>query len=126
MRSGEIYRAGTGWWAPDDLGSWIKPGGAELSMRLPEGIDASCILYLFLHGPPAEAAKPAGTTIDIAEGPLWTGEVAAGARRTVKIVLDENLVRKGAVRIRLAADGAFELRRITNSEDERVVSVRVR
>jgi glycosyltransferase involved in cell wall biosynthesis len=123
MRTGEIYRTGTGWWAPDDFGSWVKPGGAELSMRMPDGIDVTCILYLFLHGPPAEATKPASTTIDIAEGPLWTGDVAAGAHRTVKIVLNENFVRKGAMRMRISSEAAFDLRRITNGRDEHVVSV---
>jgi hypothetical protein len=123
MRTGEIYRTGTGWWAPDDFGSWVKPGGAELSMRLPDGIDVTCALYLFLQGPPAEAAKPAGITIEIAEGPMWTGDVAAGAQRTVKIVLDANFVRKGAMRMRISSEAAFDLRRITNGKDERVVSV---
>ncbi len=123
MRTGEIYRTGTGWWAPDDFGSWIKPGGAELAMRLPAGMEGACLLYLFLQGQPSEATQPASTTIDIAKGPSWTGEVDAGARRTVKIALGRDFVRNGSIRIRIAASTAFDLRHNTNDKDERVVTV---
>ena len=35
--TGEMFRQGTGWTAPDARGSWTRPPGGLLSMRLPPG-----------------------------------------------------------------------------------------
>lgn len=35
MVAGEMFRAGGGWWWPDDWGAWTRPGGGQLAIRIP-------------------------------------------------------------------------------------------
>lgn len=35
MRSGEVFRAGEGWWCPEHWGTWTKPDGGQLILRIP-------------------------------------------------------------------------------------------
>ena len=53
--SAEIFRAGTGWWWPDNWGCWTKPQGGRLRINLPNagGIRA----YFLLHGLPETACN---------------------------------------------------------------------
>ncbi|MBL7599328.1 hypothetical protein INQ10_25205, partial [Escherichia coli] len=56
MRSAEIFRAGDGWWGPDDWGCWTKPQGGRLEI----GTDApgvSMRLCLRLHGVPGRDVR---------------------------------------------------------------------
>ena len=34
MAQGEMFRAGAGWWWPEDWGVWAKPGGGEMAFRV--------------------------------------------------------------------------------------------
>lgn len=54
MRSAEVFRAGDGWWAPDDWGCWTKPRGARLEIGAP-AVSGPLRLYLRLHGLPTRA-----------------------------------------------------------------------
>jgi glycosyltransferase involved in cell wall biosynthesis len=56
MVGGEMYRMGSGWRAPDDLGTWTKPGLARLAFRPPPQAGA-LVLYLGLLAPSGDGAR---------------------------------------------------------------------
>jgi hypothetical protein len=49
MVLGEMFRAGQGWWWPDDWGAWTKPGGGEIAIRV-DGPHRRLRLYLRIRG----------------------------------------------------------------------------
>jgi glycosyltransferase involved in cell wall biosynthesis len=49
MVPGEMFRAGQGWWWPDDWGVWTKPGGGELAIRV-DGPHRRLRIYLRIRG----------------------------------------------------------------------------
>lgn len=67
MRSAEIYRAGDGWWGPDNWGCWTKPQGGRLEMALPEQ-GGPLRLYLRIHGLPTIACPYSVQVTGAAEG----------------------------------------------------------
>lgn len=120
MRSGELFRAGAGWWGPDDWGCWTKPGGAALVIGLPDGAPRALKLYLRLHGFP-HGDCPFALTVE------GSGDTRRGVLREQEfrwIALD---VTDAADTLRLRIDGpaTFDLGAITDALDPRVVSVGV-
>ncbi|MDR3508716.1 MAG: glycosyltransferase [Caulobacteraceae bacterium] len=55
MRAGEVFRAGDGWWGPDDWGCWTKAQGGRLAIGLPDR-HGPLRVYLRLHGLPGRAS----------------------------------------------------------------------
>jgi glycosyltransferase involved in cell wall biosynthesis len=113
---GEIYRAGTGWWWPDDWGCWTKPQGGDLTIGLPDGVDR-CRIYLHLKGLPSLETRyelscdGAGAA---AEGSLGPGEGRW-------ILFETRGDRDLRVRLRGAVSEALEF--VTGGLDRRHVSV---
>jgi Glycosyl transferases group 1 len=120
MRSAEIFRAGDGWWGPDDWGCWTKPQGGRLEI----GTDApgvSMRLCLRLHGVPGRDVRFAIGTADPArsvEGILKPGEFKWV---TMTLLPDP----AGVIRLNIAGNASLDLAEVTAGGDPRVVSVGV-
>ncbi|KSB90019.1 hypothetical protein AS593_11390 [Caulobacter vibrioides] len=118
MRSAEAFRAGGGWWAPDDWGCWSKPRGARLEIALPTTSEP-LRFYLRLHGLPTRSTTYEVRVSDasrVMSGVLASGEfkwlacdVAPSPDRTLYVTL------KGGETENLA--------HVTGGLDARVVSV---
>lgn len=124
MINGEVFRTGAGWWAPDDRLCWIKPEGGQLKMRMPDTQDGPLLLYLLLEGLPAESGKTANAEIDVVDGPAWAIRIGAGERPAIKLALDPAPDR--ILQVKLTATASFELAKITEGQDRRVVSMGLR
>lgn len=120
MRSAEIFRAGDGWWGPDNWGCWTKPHGGRLEIGT--GAPGLAIrLSLQLHGIPRRELR---FTVDMPdptariEGVLKPGEFKW---LTMTLMPD----RAGVVRLGINGSTSIDLGEVTNGEDRRAVSVGV-
>lgn len=121
MRAGEVFRAGAGWWGPDDWGCWTKPGGGALLLGLPEGAPRALRLCLRLHGFPVGGCDYA---IHIGEAEARRGRLREQEFRwlafDVALPADET-----ALWLRIESAASFDLGTVTDGLDPRVVSVGV-
>ncbi len=121
MRSGEIFRAGLGWWWPDNWGCWTKPQGGRLEIGMPDARGA-WRLYLRLHGLPnctcAYEVRVADTSITL------EGVLAAQAYKWLTLELPVTLPNR-TVSIFIQGTTSQELAAVTDGVDRRVVSVGV-
>lgn len=118
MRSAEVFRAGDGWWGPDNWGCWTKPRGGRLEINLPAG-SGPLRLYLRLHGLPIRASaygvRVAGASPTV-EGMLAPGELKW-------VTLDVEPPADAPLRVSLWGREAENLADVTNGLDPRVVGV---
>jgi glycosyltransferase involved in cell wall biosynthesis len=118
MRSAEIYRAGDGWWNPDDWGCWTKPQGGRLEIGVPPDT-GPLRLYLHLHGPPSLACPYRVRWSGSAR--LLEGVLRPGGFRWVTLEIEPpaDLV----LRVTLEGDMSQNLGGVTDGLDSRVVGV---
>ncbi|HEX3881550.1 MAG TPA: glycosyltransferase [Stellaceae bacterium] len=119
MTNAEIYRMGTGWWAPDESGTWTKPGLAALGFAL-EGDEAGAayIVYLGLRGQPLGGT---GYTVRFG-GPgsgERTGRLRPGETRWIILKLSGEVQRRGHVRIELETDDRADPKAAVDGADQR-------
>lgn len=120
MRSAEVFRAGDGWWGPDDWGCWTKPQGGRLEI----GTNAPGVpmrLCLRLHGIPGRDLRFVIGTGDPAhrvEGLLKPSEFKWV---TMTLLPDP----AGSIRLNIAGNASMDLSEVTAGGDPRVVSVGV-
>ncbi|MHB8283839.1 MAG: hypothetical protein ACYDD1_04105 [Caulobacteraceae bacterium] len=120
LYSAEVYRAGLGWWWPDDWGCWIKPEGGELRFQAPTGEhDLRC--FLQLRG----ASEPTPFSLNV-EGPdlSLTGTLGPGEVRWIPIDLPA-ASRAAPISILISGSKTFDLSDETGGLDTRVISVGV-
>ncbi|WP_165190190.1 glycosyltransferase family 4 protein [Caulobacter soli] len=118
MRSAEIYRAGPGWWSPDNWGCWTKAEGGRLEIAVPEGV-GPLRLYVQVHAPPQKACGYRLTCSGAAEP--REGALKAGAFRWLTLDVDPpaDLV----LRVGLEGDSVEDLADVTDGLDRRFVGV---
>lgn len=120
MRSAEVFRAGDGWWGPDNWGCWTKPQGGRLEIAT--GTPAAQIrLALQLHGIPRDDVQ---FVIDTGD-PLTSmkGQLRPGERKWVTSTLKSD--EDGVIRIEVKGNRHIDLRDVTEGSDAREVSVGV-
>ena len=82
--SGEAFRVGTGWTAPDGHGSWTGPDGGRLDIALPPGTDALRIGLLLLGAPGCDVDWRidwrVDWRVDVRDGPSLAGTLERGGR----------------------------------------------
>jgi glycosyltransferase involved in cell wall biosynthesis len=117
MRSAEVFRAGDGWWGPDDWGCWTKPPGGRLEI----GAAASgpMRLYLRLHGLPTRVT-PYRIRIAGADR-LVEGVLKPGAFKWVALDVESWPVQ--GLSIDLEGSVAENLAEVTDGLDPRVAGV---
>lgn len=120
MRSAEIFRAGDGWWGPDDWGCWTKPHGGRLELRVPAGPD-QVRLCLRLHGIPTQPCR-FRVSIGGMDAPC-EGRLGPGEFRWLAFTL--SCLDDGALRIDIGGDAIDDLATITGGADPRRVAVGV-
>jgi hypothetical protein len=109
MRSGEIFRTGSGWSNPDHLRCWMRSGTAGLIMRLPEGVTDNLLFYLHADGP-SSGDKASEVTVDIVHADAgWSGEIDPGATRVIRIQLPARHLRHSSVEVRVSAHESSDL-----------------
>ncbi|MDF0490486.1 glycosyltransferase [Sphingomonas sp. H39-1-10] len=121
MRSAEIFRAGPGWWGPDNWGCWTKPLGGTLEIGLRQEIDEPVRLYLQLHGLPA---RDCPWTVTLENGAAQKGHLPSGAFKWIHFDIDP-LPRDHVLQITIEGAVSLDLREVTDGSDPRVVSVGV-
>jgi glycosyltransferase involved in cell wall biosynthesis len=121
MRSAEIFRAGAGWWGPDNWGCWTKAGGGRLEIGLPSGSEDGVRLYIQLHGLPTREC--AWTAIMSGTRPQ-KGVLAPGVFKWISF--DVGTIPDDRV-LRLTIEGSsiVDLRSVTDGLDPRIVSIGV-
>ncbi len=119
MVSGEILREGEGWWAPEDWGCWIKPGGAALAMSI-DASDEPLRAYLGLRGLPSQASR---YTIE-GTGETLAGTIGARASRWVPFILPPRPT-ASELRLTLSSDATEDLSMNFQDGDRRVVALGV-
>lgn len=119
MRSGEIYRAGWGWWGPDEWGCWTKASGGTLAIGVPDGVADGLCLFLQLHGLPD---RECGWTVDLADGQRRDGTLPRGAFRWTSFDV-ERVPDDRTLRLTVEGSVTTDLAPLTNGLDPRVVSV---
>lgn len=99
MVAGEMFRFGPGWWSPEDWGTWMRYGRAELAFSLMTGKDNPYILHLGLVSPPSRGAdyhvRVQGN--DVGE----EGDMCAGEHRWITLPIEPTALRCRAVRIEI-------------------------
>jgi glycosyltransferase involved in cell wall biosynthesis len=119
--SGEIYRAGPGWWGPDSWGCWTRPEGAKLRMRVPEGHGA-LRAYFLLKGLPDKDCRFA---IDVNHGMARrSGMLHAGESRWATLDIPEGSD-GGLIEVTFKGAARTDLSSQTDNLDRRVVSLGV-
>jgi glycosyltransferase involved in cell wall biosynthesis len=83
MISGEMFRAGAGWWWPDDWGVWTKPEGGDLAFRVDRPHKA-LRAYFRIRG---VFETPSAWTLDFAspDGVRLAGRLGPDERRWVTV-----------------------------------------
>lgn len=119
LSSAEVLRTGTGWWHPDDWGCWTKPGGGELTLRLPAGTEA-VRLYLRLQAPDVDG----DFTLSFGEGaPPIVGSLRAGQGCWRAVTLPAGS--DNTVYIQVRGSASIDLTERTGGLDKRVTALGV-
>lgn len=121
MRSGEIFRAGAGWWAPDNWGCWTKAEGGTLEIGLPEDVHEGIRLYLQLHGLPTGECP---WLVTVAGAQPQSGVLSPGVSKWVSFEIDA-IPDDRVLRILVEGGATADLRTATEGLDPRVVSIGV-
>jgi glycosyltransferase involved in cell wall biosynthesis len=104
MTCGEMYRVGYGWSPPDERGCRLRREEAEIAFSLAGPAEGVCV-YLGVC-----AAPTAGADYRVWVAGGTTGEegmLAAGEERWIVLTVAPDLLRAGAVHIKLATSGHF-------------------
>ncbi len=121
MTQGEMFRAGAGWWWPDDWGAWTKPRGGEISLSV-AGPHGPLKLYLQLHGLREVETRWSLALSAPSPAPPLSGVLAPNQRRWIAMDLpasEEGLVIRGVLRSEMSQNlGDF-----TDGGDNRVTGV---
>ncbi|WP_083528706.1 glycosyltransferase family 1 protein [Hyphomicrobium sp. CS1BSMeth3] len=121
LRSAEVFRAGGGWWGPDDWGCWTKVQGGELNVGLPDNAKR-WRLYLRIHGLPTTSCP---YEIGIEETSIvQTGVLKPGTFKWLMFELDSP-VTGSTFRISIRGGSTEDLGKVTDGLDPRVVSIGV-
>lgn len=119
--SGEMFRAGAGWWWPDAWGCWTKPQGGMLRVGVTPG-SGPLRAYMLLHGTPDAECN---FIIDVGMGDAGTrGTLLPGEFRWVVI----DIPAPGAsdlLDFMIEGSAAIDLAPRTGGLDTRVISVGV-
>ncbi|WP_213979277.1 glycosyltransferase [Sphingomonas sp. dw_22] len=121
MRSGEIFRAGGGWWGPDDWGCWTKAQGGTLEIGLPDDLNEGIRLYVQLHGLPTADCP---WTANLPGAQSQGGVLPRGAFKWTSFELD-TVPADRVLRLLVEGTATVDLRTVTEGLDPRVVSVGV-
>jgi glycosyltransferase involved in cell wall biosynthesis len=118
MRSAEAFRAGGGWWAPDDWGCWTKPRGGRLEIALPSK-SGPLRFYLRLHGLPTRS-----TAYEVrisGAGRVMSGVLTPGEFKW--LACDVAPAPDQTLHVTLKGEETENLANVTGGLDARVVSV---
>ncbi|MDG2527285.1 glycosyltransferase family 4 protein [Caulobacter endophyticus] len=118
MRSAEAFRAGGGWWPPDDWGCWSKPRGGRLEIALPPTSEP-LRFYLRLHGLPTRS-----TTYEVrvsGASRVMSGALASGEFKW--LACDVAPSPEQVLHVTLKGGETENLANVTSGQDARVVSV---
>jgi glycosyltransferase involved in cell wall biosynthesis len=121
MRSAEVFRAGAGWWGPDNWGCWTKAQGGALEIGIPDGMDGRIRLYVQLHGLPEREST---WTVSLARGPQQKGIVAPGQFKWISFDIDA-IPEDHVLRLTIEGSAIVDLRSVTDGLDSRIVSIGV-
>lgn len=120
MRSAEIFRAGSGWWGPDDWGCWTKAECARLEIGLPDDDHKRWLLYVQLHGVPRITCH---YELEIENGRVVEGIVPADGFKWHALTIDPSSDK--SVNLLIRGLDHLDLTEVTGGVDRRVVSVGV-
>jgi glycosyltransferase involved in cell wall biosynthesis len=99
LRSGEIFRTGTGWLWPEPWGCWAQPEGGNLAIGTTPD-QGGLRIYLHIQAPPGEACH---WRLTVEDGPEMRGILPAGEQRWLAFDCATSDGR-GAIRLRLCAE----------------------
>ena len=121
MRSGEIFRTGSGWWGPDDWGCWTKSGGGTLAIGLPNAVEEGVRLHLQIHGLPDRECR---CDVTLSNGQCRSSTLNAGAFKWMSFDIDAPPADRC---LRLTVEGmtTADLSSLTKGLDPRIISVGV-
>lgn len=120
LASGEIFRAGDGWFWPDAQGCLTKPGGAELRFTLAQAIEEPRF-YLHLAG---LVDQPVRFAVRCGDATVLDGRLKAGESRWAAMDLPRGVGDDIAVRVECSAAASTEV--LTGGTLKRVpASIRV-
>jgi hypothetical protein len=121
MSSGEVFRTGAGWWAPEDWGCWTKPGGGELRLRV-KGPHGPLRGYFWLNGLREEGTDFSFTFGLTAASPLLQGHIGAGNRKWVSCEFRANDA-DSTLHIKLRSERHQDMAVITGGIDPRLTAI---
>jgi glycosyltransferase involved in cell wall biosynthesis len=119
FRSAEVFRAGAGWWGPDDWGCWTKAQGGRLEIGLPQG-HGPVRAFLRLHGLPDRASA---YRLRIGSSAVVEGALNAGEFKWIPVDIPAAEDDDPVLHIRLDGSETLDLATVTQGLDPRVVGV---
>jgi glycosyltransferase involved in cell wall biosynthesis len=117
----EMFRAGVGWWWPDDWGAWTKPEGGDIAIRI-EGPHGPLRLWFRIRG---LLDAPCRWSFDVAAPAGFRprhGNIGPDERQWLQFDLPAS-VGSTDLMANLSADGVQDLAIRTGNLDRRVTSV---
>lgn len=119
--AGEMFRAGSGWWHPDDWGVWTRPSGGDLVIGL-DGPHKTLRAYFLIRGLIGEECRYR-FDIQSPEGisPI-VGVLGKEERRWLYVDLPASPVGL-SIRASLSCDSEQDLARQGDGEDRRVTGI---
>lgn len=123
MTIGEIYRIGSGWWEPEDWGSWAKGDSCDIAFRIEDAADCPYLIYLGLLGIPCHdldyRASIVGTQVET------SGNLGPGQRHWFSLTVPSEVASGGIFHLRVMTTGYCDLGEMTNGQDWRIVTLGV-
>jgi hypothetical protein len=121
--SGDMFRAGPGWHAPEDFGCWIRGTTGDIAFNLAHEPGDDFLVYLHWTGSPNIDNV---VTLSLPPG-SWTKQLDAprGGRRWEAIALRFGPASTRDVRLRITAEAIDDFGTVTEGRDPRLSSVGV-
>jgi glycosyltransferase involved in cell wall biosynthesis len=96
--AGEIFRAGSGWAAPEDWGCWTRDGDGLIEARVAAGSTRPLRLFIGLRGEPLRATP---WRLEVAGRGLANGSLAADGIQWVSRAISPEMIQDGILRLRI-------------------------
>jgi glycosyltransferase involved in cell wall biosynthesis len=100
MASGEMFRVGSGWLAPEEWGTWVKNDVAEIAFKIAKGIDQP-VVYMGLRGFPRRACD---FTVGAVDGTARvSGRLERGGLHWLRLDVPKTSVKDGTIHLRVVS-----------------------
>ncbi len=124
LKSGEIYRNGTGWWWPEPWGCWIKKTGpAVLAFLLKDVMDADIQIYVGIKG---VQGKPTLCTLKSEGGRTVETYLGPEQEKVISLKLAAVPQQERVAVISISCDATADFGISTQGQDFRTCGVGVR